>query len=125
MKNHPLHRIIPFAILTAFLSPLALHAESRDWSNREGKVIQAELVKYDLSYQVSDPQNKIASVEFLDASGTKLKSTGFTSSDFDGTKKVSFSFQVMPPPDAVAKIYLVTDRAVVTVPFDLKDIPLP
>jgi hypothetical protein len=30
-----------------FLSTVPLHAESRTWSNREGKTIQATLVKYD------------------------------------------------------------------------------
>ncbi len=90
-----------------------------------GKLNGVAYQEYELSFQASDPQNKIASVEFLDASGAKLKTTGSGSFNLGGKKTVSASFHVIPPPDAVAKIYLVTDRAVVTVPFELKDIPLP
>ena len=42
-----------------------------------------------------------------------------------GSKNVSVSFNSKPPADAVAKIYVVTDKSVVTVPLDLKDIALP
>jgi hypothetical protein len=42
-----------------------------------------------------------------------------------GTKSVSVSFDAKPPADAVAKIYVVTDKSVVTVPVELKDVPLP
>ena len=79
----------------------------------------------DLGYEIKDPKNKIASVEFFDASGKKLESNGRMSSGFNESKTVSFTFNAKPPADAVAKIYVVTDKSVVTVPLALKDVPLP
>jgi hypothetical protein len=38
---------------------------------------------------------------------------------------VTVSFDSKPPVDAIAKIYVVTDKSIVTVPLDLKDVPLP
>lgn len=79
----------------------------------------------DLGYEIKDPKNKVASVEFFDAGGKKLESNGRMSSGFNDSKTVTISFNAKPPADAVAKIYVVTDKSVVTVPLDLKDVPLP
>lgn len=45
----PLKTLISRTILmgVSLLAPMTIHAESRAWSNREGKSIQAELVHYD------------------------------------------------------------------------------
>ena len=79
----------------------------------------------DLGYEIKDPKNKIASVEFFDASGKKLESNGRMSSGSNESKTVSITFNAKPPADTVAKIYVVTDKSVVTVPLNLKEIPLP
>jgi hypothetical protein len=83
------------------------------------------LQQYSLTYQIKDPKSRVASVEFFDASGTKLKSGGDMSMGDADVKTVSASFQGMLPRDATAKIYLVTDKSVVIVPFELTDIPVP
>lgn len=79
----------------------------------------------DLGYVISDPKGKIASVEFFDAAGKKLESNERMSSGFNNRKTVTISYSAKPPADAVAKIYLVTDKSVVTVPIALKNIALP
>lgn len=79
----------------------------------------------DLSYQIKDPKGKVASVEFFDAGGKKLESNGRSSFGAGGAKSVSMSFNAKPPADAVAKIYVVTDKSIITVPVELKDVPLP
>ena len=79
----------------------------------------------DLGYEIRDPKNKVASVEFFDVGGKKLESNGRMSSGFNDSKTVTVSFNAKPPTDAVARIYVVTDKSVVTIPLDLKDVPLP
>ena len=79
----------------------------------------------DFGYEIKDPHGKVASVEFCDASGKKLESNGRMSSGFGDSKAVTISFNARPPADAVVKIYVVTDKSVVTVPIALKDIALP
>jgi hypothetical protein len=79
----------------------------------------------DLGYVISDPKGKVASVEFFDAAGKKLESNGRMSSGFNDSKTVTITLRDKPPADAVAKIYVVTDKSVVTVPLALKDVALP
>jgi hypothetical protein len=79
----------------------------------------------DLGYQIKDAKKRVASVEFFDAAGKKLESNGRMSSGFNDSKTVTLSFNAKPPADAVAKIYVVTEKSVVTVPLALKDIALP
>lgn len=79
----------------------------------------------ELGYVISDPKGKVASVEFCDATGKKLESNGSTSSGFNNSKTVAISLRDKPPADAIAKIYVVTEKSVVTVPLALKDIALP
>ena len=79
----------------------------------------------DINYEIKDPNNKVASVEFFDAGGKKLESNGRMSSGFSDSKSVTITFNAKPPADAVAKIYVVTEKSVVTVPLALKDIALP
>lgn len=79
----------------------------------------------ELGYLIKDPKGKVASVEFFDAAGKKLESNGRMSSGFNDSKTVTITFNAKPPADAVAKIYVVTDKSVVTVPISLKDVVLP
>ena len=79
----------------------------------------------DLGYKITDPNKKVGSVEFFDAAGKKLESNGHGMGGFNGYNIVRISFNAKPPADAVAKIYLVTDKSVFTVPLALKDIALP
>ena len=79
----------------------------------------------DLGYKITDPNKKVGSVEFFDAAGKKLESNGHGMGGFNGYNIVRINFNAKPPADAVAKIYLVTDKSVFTVPLALKDIALP
>jgi formylglycine-generating enzyme required for sulfatase activity len=80
-----------------------------------------------LSYQIADPKNRFGIVEFFDASGTKLETELVTRVPDSSGKQTTFVvetiFKSRPPADAVARIYLITDKTVVAVPFELKDIP--
>lgn len=76
-------------------------------------------------YDIKDPKNNVASVEFFDSTGKKLKSNGRMSSGEGELKTVTVRFETKPPADASAKICLMTDKSVLTVPLALKDIALP
>jgi len=90
-----------------------------------GFTFSANLGESDLGYEIKDPKNKVASVEFFDAGGKKLESNSRISSGFNGVNSVTMSFKDKPPADAVAKVYLVTEKSVVTVPLAFKNIALP
>jgi hypothetical protein len=79
----------------------------------------------DLGYKIKDPNNKVASVEFCSADGKALETQGWSRSGFGGAKNVSISFKDKPPKDAIAKVYLVTDKSVMVVPLKLDAVPLP
>jgi formylglycine-generating enzyme required for sulfatase activity len=81
-----------------------------------------------LGYELKDPKNRIALVEFFDARGTKLEVDTAARGSFKFGNSITYfvdtTFTSKPPADAVARIYLVTDKSLVTVPFELKDIPI-
>jgi len=78
----------------------------------------------ELSYKIKDPQSKVAAVEFCDAAGKPLKTNGSSSMGFAGSKDVSVNV-ADPPQGVVAKIYLLTARSVLSVPFKFDAIKLP
>ena len=76
-----------------------------------------------LNYVVKDPMHKVIhGAEFFNAQGEAVNaySGGFAGSG----DKLSYSadFRSKPPADVVAKFYLITDKSVVAVPFDFKDV---
>lgn len=79
----------------------------------------------DLGCKITDPNKKVGWVEFFDAAGKKLESNGRGTGGFIGYNIERISFDAKPPAEAIAKIYLVTDKSVVTIPIALKDIALP
>jgi len=78
----------------------------------------------ELSYKIKDPQNKVAAVEFCDPAGKPLKTNGSSSMGFAGSKDVSVNVTDAPA-GVVAKIYLLTAKSVLSVPFKLDAIKLP
>lgn len=78
-----------------------------------------------ISYEIKDPKSMVASVEVFDAGGKKLEPNGHMSGGFGGAKSVTISFSEKPPADATIKIYLVTEKSVISVPLALKNIALP
>jgi hypothetical protein len=113
------------AALKAAGVQISLRKPGKEEKKESGLSFGGSLGENDLGYEIKDPKNRIASVEFFDAAGKKLESNGRMSSGFGDSKTVTLNFSAKPPADAVAKIYVVTDKSVVTVPIALKDIALP
>lgn len=78
----------------------------------------------ELGYKIKDPKGKVASVEFCTAAGKPLKTNGSSSMGFGGSKDVSVNVADLPQ-GVLAKIYLLTEKSVVTVPLSLDAIKLP
>lgn len=79
----------------------------------------------DLEYTISDPNKKVASVEFCSADGKPLETSGRMSSGFAGKKDVTVTLRDKAPADVIAKVYLITEKAVVKVPLKLNAVALP
>lgn len=74
-----------------------------------------------IDLQITDPDKRFVKVEFLDASGTPLKSQGAMSyGDFH-----HYGLKSAPSTNLQMVLYLATPEASVTVPFKLENIPLP
>ncbi len=78
-----------------------------------------------LGYKIKDPGNKVAAVEFCSADGKPLATSGTSRSNFGGSSSVSISFQDRPPAGAVVKIYLLTEKSVISIPLKLDAVTLP
>lgn len=93
-------------------------------STGKGKRNGVVYEQYDLSYQIKDPNQKVVEVEVFDAAGQKLKAIHGTTIEEPEKKTKALHLDALPPKDAMVKIYLVTEKATVTVPFDFKDVVL-
>jgi hypothetical protein len=82
----------------------------------------------DIALRVKDPHKKLVSLEFVDAAGKKIPAGFIFTTSQRGSESRSayiFQFQSPLPPTASLLIHLVTDKALVKVPFTLTDIALP
>ena len=79
----------------------------------------------ELGYKLNDPKGVVAAVEFCSADGKVLETGGRMSSGGVGNKSYTISFRDKPPADAVAKIYLLTEKSLVKIPLNLSAVPLP
>jgi hypothetical protein len=79
----------------------------------------------EVSYTLIDPNSKVASIEFCTADGKPLETNGSMSSKILGTKSVSLTLRAKPPAGMVAKIYLLTDKSVLSIPLKLPVVTLP
>lgn len=79
----------------------------------------------EVSYSVSDPNGKVSAVEFCSADGKPLETNGRMSSGFAGSKSVTINLRSKAPAGTVAKIYLLTDKSVISVPLKLPAMTLP
>lgn len=78
----------------------------------------------DLAYELKDPKNRVAGVEFFTADGKALETNGH--STWGGSNSKSVTVTVPDCPDEVeARIYLVTAKSVVIVPLKIEALPLP
>lgn len=78
-----------------------------------------------LGYNLSDPNHKIAGVEFFDAEGKKLKTGGSRSSEGGNHRYIVYTLKEPLPADATATIYLATEKSILKFPIELENIPLP
>jgi hypothetical protein len=116
----------PAAIITAEVAKEAGKPLANEALKTAGAVITLQPAKGDdLGYSISDPNKKIASVEFCAADGKPLETNGRMSSGFGGRKEITISLRDKPPANVVAKIYLLTDKSVVSVPVKLPGVTLP
>jgi hypothetical protein len=76
-------------------------------------------------YAITDPQKKVAAVEFCSADGKPLETTGRMSSGFGSENNVTINLENAPPAGMIAKVYLLTDKSVIRVPVKLPAVPLP
>jgi len=114
----------PTSIVTANVAKDAGKALADPALKAAGVEITLKAPKDDeFTYELKDPGGKIASVEFCAADGKPLKTSGSSSMGFQKSKSVSVTVNNAPA-DVIAKIYLLTAKSVVTVPFKLS-IPLP
>jgi hypothetical protein len=85
---------------------------------------------WELTYKLKDPSRRLCLVEFLDARDGKVlvqrRPYSLGGQDhFAKTREERQSLGIKPPPEVIAKFYLLTDKSVVAVPFDLRDIQVP
>lgn len=78
----------------------------------------------DLAYELKDPKKKVASVEFCGADGKALKVNGTSSWGGMGSSSVTVTIPNRPA-EVVAKIYLITEKSLITVPLKLDAVELP
>lgn len=74
----------------------------------------------DVVLRIADKGKKIVSIDVADAAGKEISSGGMRTGDYR-----MLSFQESVPADAVLNVALQTPKAVVSLPFALKDVPLP
>ena len=70
---------------------------------------------------VKDPEKRVVSIEFQDATGHALK----TGSSWSMGELRQIEFKSAPPPDTQLMIHLATPEALQTFPFKVENIPLP
>lgn len=78
-----------------------------------------------LSYMIKDPKTLVGAVEFCDAGGGLLTSNGYFFAGDASAMTKGFSFNNPVHANAVAKFYVITEKSVVKVPFEFRDIPAP
>lgn len=114
----------PASVVTANLATAAGKPLADPALKAAGVEITLRAPKDDeLSYDLKDPGGKVSSVEFCAADGKPLKTSGSSSMGFGKSKSVSVTVNNAPT-GVIAKIYLLTPKSVVTIPFKM-NIPLP
>jgi hypothetical protein len=79
----------------------------------------------DIVLQIKDPDGKLAAIEFQDAQGQSIETSGRSRMSSGDNQTWSYSMEDKAPAGAVVKIYLLTEKSAVRVPVSLSNIPLP
>ncbi|MES2657432.1 MAG: hypothetical protein V4689_02380 [Verrucomicrobiota bacterium] len=115
----------PTSVVTASVAKVAGTPLDEPTLKAAGVEITFKAPKGDeFSYELKDPESKVATVEFCSADGKPLKSNGSSSMGFGKSKNVSVTL-TNPPADVTAKIYLITAKSVIILPIKLDAITLP
>jgi hypothetical protein len=87
--------------------------------------IKIESVKADkITYTLAGSSEAVQEIELVDADGKTVETSKSSWSMGNGPKTYSMQANTMPAKPAL-KVTLITDSTIATIPFDLKDIPLP
>jgi hypothetical protein len=84
----------------------------------------ASMEESDLAFSVKDPQSKLISIEFEDASGKKIERGGKTTIGGD-PRTIIIGFKEKLPATARIKLYILTPDAMTRIPFTLTNVQLP
>jgi len=84
----------------------------------------ASMDENDLAFSVKDPQSKLVTIEFEDASGKAIERGGRTTIGGD-PRTIIYEFKEKLPPTTRIKLYVLTPRAVMKTPFKLTNLQLP
>lgn len=87
--------------------------------------IKAPYQDHDLVFALSDPNEKLAGIELLDAKGNRLEMWFKSCRSNEGNKYYYILRPEKPAPkDAALAIYFETEKSIVKLPFTLKNLPL-
>lgn len=116
----------PNSILTVDVAKVADQPLAHEGLKATGATITFKAPTADrAAYTISDPNGKIASIEFCSPDGEPLKTNGRMSSNFSGSKSININLRDKAPAGMVAKIYLITDKSIVSAPVKLSGVALP
>ncbi|HEY1170785.1 MAG TPA: hypothetical protein VGH19_05390 [Verrucomicrobiae bacterium] len=116
----------PNAVITANVATEAGKPLAHEALKTAGVTIMLQESKDDkASYTIVDPRSKVANVEFCSADGKPLETSGRFSSGFNGSKSVTINLRAKAPAGMQAKIYLQTDKSILTIPVKLTSVALP
>lgn len=77
-----------------------------------------------VAFQINDPTARLMRLEFEDAQGKSIQSSGRMTMG-DQPKTIIYEFDEKLAATARLKVYLITPRSLLKVPFKLTDVPLP
>ncbi len=116
----------PKALVTVDIAKEAGKPLASESLKAAGATITMKAAKDDeVGYTISDPNKKVATVEFCTADGKPLERSGTMSSGFFGKKDMTVTLREKAPAGVLAKIFLITEISVVSVPVKLAGVALP
>lgn len=83
-----------------------------------------QMGEHSVALQVNDPNARLISIEFETAQGKSIERNGRMTMG-DQPKTMIYEFGEKLPATARLKVYLITPRSLIKVPFKLSDVPLP
>lgn len=85
----------------------------------------ARMEENSLAFQINDPQSRLVGIEFEDDRGKPIGTNGRMTMGGGKEKTTIYEFSERLPEGARIKIYILTSKATIKVPFKLTNVPLP